>query len=799
MTRPGVTRPGVTRPGVARPGATRAGVARPGARGVVFNTVFAFLAVAIAAAPFWPVYRTPQFLIMAGVTIAAGCALAIAGALGRWPTAVMVPAVAALYLLLGVPLAIPDQAAHGALPTASGELMLIRATALSWKQLVTISIPVGAYQALLVPPFILILLTAVTALTVAVRSRHGEAAVIAPILLLASAIMLGPATPRAPVSTALLLLGVLLFWLIGFRWRRRSAAIRALAAQSGVMVETAKERRLAGARLVSGAAVILLLAGAAGGTAAVLVPPAGPRQVVRTSVAQPFDPRDYPSPLVGFRSYLESGRAGLPMFTVTGLHGYRRIRVATLDSYNGVVYSVGGGSGSFTRMPYPLDQKTAGGHPITLHVAVQGYSGVWLPGVGQLRQVTFTGPDAEEMRDSFFYNDGTGTAVVTRGVDSGDSYTVDAVTRPSRTASQLASARPGSAVLPKAAVVPDELVSTLQDYTASAATPGAKLEAALKGLATNGYVSHGIGSEPASRSGHSADRIRQLLTDVPMIGDQEQYAVTAALMARQLGFPARVVFGFVLPHDTAATGPVTFTGADVSAWIEVQTRQDGWVSVDPTPPVRPVPEKQPEVPRQIARPQAVVQPPAEETTKQPQDAPRSRVDQQQESRLGGLAAVLLAVATVAGWSVLVLAVLASPFLAVIAAKRRRRTLRSRAPDSLERIAGGWQEFQDAALDYGYTPPPGTTRVEFAQGVGGMRALVLASRTDMAVFGPDAPDPADAEAVWHDVHALRASLEAERTRWQRFTAAVSLRSLGGYRGRRGRRVPRRSRGSGGSSG
>ncbi|MDY7555683.1 transglutaminase domain-containing protein [Cryobacterium sp. 10C3] len=58
-------------------------------------------------------------------------------------------------------------------------------------------------------------------------------------------------------------------------------------------------------------------------------------------------------------------------------------------------------------------------------------------------------------------------------------------------------------------------------------------------------MSHGIGEdEPVSRSGHGLDRISQLFTDEPMLGDAEQYAVAAALLARRLGFPARVVMGF---------------------------------------------------------------------------------------------------------------------------------------------------------------------------------------------------------------------------------------------------------------
>ena len=114
----------------------------------------------------------------------------------------------------------------------------------------------------------------------------------------------------------------------------------------------------------------------------------------------------------------------------------------------------------------------------------------------------------------------------------------------------------------------------------------------IDGLKTNGYVSHGVSpDEPQSRSGHAADRITQLLTDQRMIGDQEQYAVTAALMAQQLGFPARVVFGFA-PKRIRRERPVR--GDDVSAWIEVGTAQFGWVDLDPTPPVREIPPEVPE-------------------------------------------------------------------------------------------------------------------------------------------------------------------------------------------------------------
>src|SRR6185437_453189 len=140
------------------------------------------------------------------------------------------------------------------------------------------------------------------------------------------------------------------------------------------------ERRFAGVRTVVGAAVILVVAGVAGTAAAIVLPAHVDRQVVRTAIEQPFDPRAYPSPLSGFRNYLEPAESDVPMLTVTGLPADHRIRIATLDTYDGIVYSVGtdqvsSASGSFTRVPYRLEQSGVHGTKDAITVTVRGYSG----------------------------------------------------------------------------------------------------------------------------------------------------------------------------------------------------------------------------------------------------------------------------------------------------------------------------------------------------------------------------------------------------------------------------------------
>ena len=758
----------------------------------MINTVLALLATGLAAASFWPIYQDVAFTRMLAVTLAVGAAIALCGAIFRWPSIVVAGAVVASYFVLGVPLAVPSEATGGILPTGPGLATLVTATWESWKQLVTISLPVGSYQALLVPAFILTLLATVVGLTVALRAKHGELAAIPPVLLLAAGILLGSGSSSLPIGLILGLMAVLLVWLIWFRWQRRSASIGLLAEHTGVLVETPRERRFAGVRTVIGAAVILMVAGVAGTAAAIVLPARVDRQVVRTAIEQPFDPRAYASPLSGFRNYLEPAESDVPMLTVTGLPVDRRIRIATLDTYDGIVYSVGtdqvsSASGSFTRVPDRLEQSAVHGTKDAIAVTVRGYSGVWVPGSGQLQQIAFTGGDTEALAGSFYYNDVSGTGAVTRGLRPGDSYTMDAVVKPLVTPAQLADAQPGTASVPKPTVVPDELTQALQKYSSTEATPGTKLAAALKGLQADGYISHGIGpNEPVSRSGHGADRITQLLTDDPMVGDQEQYAVTAALMARQLGFPARVVVGFVAPASAPAQGPVTLTGANISAWIEVQTHGAGWVTVDPTPPIRPIPPKQPDTPTQISRPQTNVLPPVDDTQSQRDEPPQAQVDNSDQNNPDPLLATILAVLTIVGWTLLGVAIVSAPFLAIIGAKWRRRTLRRTAPTSVDRISGGWREFADTAIDHGYDPPPSATRREFARTVGGSRTAALASVADRAVFGPVAPSPDEADTVWRAVDELRRDLGRRQTPWRRFVALISLRSLGVSRKRQVRR-------------
>ncbi|MDF2434710.1 MAG: hypothetical protein JWP44_4341, partial [Mucilaginibacter sp.] len=754
---------------------------------VVVNTTMLWLATAIASVALWPIYQSSQLVILVAVTMAVGSAIAILGALYRWSSLFVLLASIVAYLVLGVPLAVPTSTVYGFLPSLQGLLDLVTGTALAWKQLLTITLPVGTYQALLVPALVLVLSTAVVGLSVALRSKWGELGALAPIVLYLVANLLGPASANWPLELSLGLLAVVLVWFIWRRWYRRREAIRFLAAQAvdadGRPLETVADHGFVGYRTMLGAAVIMAIAGGSAVAATLAVPPTAQRAVLRTAIEKPFDPRNYPSPLSGFRRYEQSSTAGSVMLTVTGLPSGGRIRVATLDTYDGIAYTVGSDmvaslSGSFTRVPYTFDQSSVAGTQVTLGVTVGGYSGVWLPTIGKFENIEFSGSDAAALRDAFYYNNASGTAADVRQLASGDSYRISAVIPRQPNDAQLASLRPGIAEVPPIGVLPDQLSSTLDGWVTGVNGPGARLVAMIAAMKQAGYISHGVSpKEPPSRSGHAADRITELLTGQRMIGDQEQYAVTAALMARQLGFPARVVFGFA-PSNASSGGATEIRGSDVSAWIEVNTAQYGWVTIDPTPPVRDIPAQQPQAPTTIARPQSPVQPPVEQPkSNNTQAQPDSSQDQPKTP--DPILAVVLAVLAVLGWVALGAAILLSPFAAIVVAKLRRRSLRRRAPTPILRISGGWQEFEDAALDHGYTPPESPTRTEVAAAVGGIQPLVLAAVADRAIFSPREPDAAEADTVWRAVTDLSASFREGRTRWERIRAAISLRSLGGY--------------------
>jgi hypothetical protein len=733
---------------------------------------------AAAMLPWWPVYESAAFVVCATAAVVAGLAVGVAGAVLRWPSWLVAAAVGGAYLVLGVPLAVPSRALLLVLPTPAGVVELIAGAALSWKQLLTVATPVGSYQALLVPVFLLGLAGAAVSATIAFRSRVQIAAALPPAVVFVTGIVFGVVHGQFAAASGLAFLTALIAWFV-------RAAIARRRALGGT---PRREAALADTRRILGATAILAFALSGAAVAAVALP-LPQRTVARSELQPPFEPREERSPLVGFRTAFAPGAAARPMLEVRGLPAGAGLRLAVLDSYDGVVYAVGGDdgaglSGRFTRLPYRLDQSAAVGESAEIEVRVMGYSGVWVPGAGRLERIEFAGARQTALADGFVYNDATGTAAVRDGLESGDVYRAWSVVP--AVPAELASLQPGTAVLPPSPGLPDELAALLEEWAPASDAPGERLAAMIDGLQRDGYVSHGqVGEEP-SRSGHALDRIEELAGERPMLGDGEQYAVAAALMAREIGFPARVVVGYLPAEDDGSSAPdaaLLLRSGDLQAWIEVQTADGAWRQVDPNPEVREIPERQPDEPVVVSRPQSALPPPEAQTpVDDVTDEPEQAGDDGAPPEAAWLS-ILLAIATGLGIALLALSLLLSPFLAIIAAKLRRRRLRRRAPTLEQRIEGGWQEFADTAADFGLPVTDAGTRAEQAASVGGLDALVLAGVVDRSLYAPDAPDDGDDERVWTAVGDLRRRFAAEAGRRRSLLAAISLGSLGGYAGSR----------------
>jgi hypothetical protein len=745
---------------------------------LVGGVLTVWLLLAVASVAWWPVHQDAAMVVAGATALVVGSLVGVLGAVMRLPAAVVAVATVVGFAATGVPAAVPGEAV-GLLPTGPGLVDLFAGVALGWRRLLTISLPVGSYEALLVPYFVMVLLAAVTGVVIATRASRPECASLPALALFVAGVVVGPTRLETSVVLAVVLAGIALVWALAVRHLRRAVVV---AGTTGARVPVGRavvRPALVGTATIAAAAVVATGLG-------LLVTPSAARTVARTDVVKPFDPTEQVSPLSGFRAYQQSEEVDRTQLTVTGLPADGFVRIATLDTYDGVVYRVGGpdgaaDSGSFERVPTAVDTSDVRGTRVRVEVTVDGYRGVWLPTVGDLGSVVFRGPGADEERSAFFYDRSTGTAALVDGVSTGTRYSLSAVVPDQPTEEQLAAARPGSAVVPAPRSVPDAVRDAVGAAADGGAADGARLLAALEALARDGYVSHGVGDDRPSRSGHGADRIEQLLTARPMVGDQEQYAVAAALMAREIGFPARVVLGFTPGGDSGGPGAstdgdtTTLRGSDVTARIEVDTAQWGWVMLDPNPAVREIPDETEQTPEPVTRPETVVPPPPAEPQRLDQQTPPD-ADRETPPTQPTWLRILLAVLP---WALGVLGLLALLFLpvaVVVLLKRLRRRRRRRAPDSRARVVGAWDEYRDALLDSGHDVLPTATRREVAASAPAPDGAPLAVDADAAVFGPGDVDDQLADRAWAAAGSAIAALAAGRDRRARFRAAASLRSL-----------------------
>ncbi|MBN9215268.1 MULTISPECIES: transglutaminase-like domain-containing protein [unclassified Microbacterium] len=750
--------------------------ARP-VRIIVLDLIAAALLLTVAIIGFATTFDGPQYLVAGFGGLALGLALAWVGMRWRWGILSLAGATIGAYFVFGGALALPHTALFGVVPTLETLRELALGAITSWKQLLTTVPPVAAGDGHLVVPFILTLAGGVLTGSLALRARPAAWALLPALAVLVTSILLGVAQPTAPLIEGVAFAVVAVIWLaLRHAWDGDRAAVRVESAGVSDATSVRSSRRR---RLVAAGAVLAIAAGTGVATAA-FAAPATPRFILRDFVIPPFDITQYPSPLQSFRGYVRDD-ADATLFTVSGLPEDARVRLATMDAYNGIVYDVAddgaGSSSAFTPIRSNMSPD-ATGTAATLRFDITDLTGVWVPDVGAPRDFTFEGDRATDLARSAHFNDATGTAVVPSGLATGDAYTLQTVipTLPSDAA--LAEVPFATITMPKQSGIPEKIADLASKATADAETPIERARALESWLHSDGFFSHGLADDVTSLSGHGANRITALFGGDQMIGDDEQYAVAMALMATQLGMPARVVMGWYPGKDDNTDTVFTATGDNLHAWVEIAFAGYGWVPFDPTPDEDNQPNDQTTKPQANPKPQVLQPPPP---AQEPADLPAAiaedrQQDEEQQSGVDWLGPVLL----YGGIGVGVIALLAAPFIVMGIVKGARRARRRGAARTADRISGGWDELVDSAVDLRAPVVAGATRAESAAVVGAAfdqpRIATLATRADVEVYGPDDPSAEDVEAFWREVDDIVGGMRGSTTLWQRMRARLSLRSL-----------------------
>ncbi|TPW72254.1 transglutaminase domain-containing protein [Schumannella sp. 10F1B-5-1] len=774
-------------PGDARPAAART---RPAPRAVSLRSwtdVGVIVALTLIGLVGLGTAFTDFGYLLAGVGgIVVGGGVAFLAARYRLGALTTVAMAVVAYFLLGSALAIPEQALLHVLPTLQTLSGLAVGAVFGWADLITLRAPVSLPYYVNAVPYVSTWLVSLVSVTLALRWLadrrrtvwRASLLLIGPAVVYVAGVLLGTDEPYFAAVRGVAFAGIALIWL---GWRRREGGRLNVGSGSPML-----RRKIAGTAIVVVAAVIV---GAVGGT--LLAPPPDNRFVLREQVQPPFEPLDYPAPLAGFRKYTKD-LDETKLFTVSGLKSGDRIRLATMDTYDGVVWGVAGadvdvqGSGSFRLVgrTMPAPSLITRGGTRDLDVTVDGYSDVWIPDTGYA-----TGLDVGDVRsgtgEDVRYNGVTGTAVMTTGLKKGDEYRVEAVTQRAVNDADLEKVPTASMALPPVRNIPDVVAAKASEWVDGKQTPIEQVRAIAERLSTTGYLSHGTASDQApSRAGHGSDRMAEMVEAQHMVGDEEQYASLMALMTRSLNMPTRVVMGFK-PDIADGGGPVTVTGDDVTAWVEVAFEGVGWLAFDPTPDDTDVPQDQTPKPKTEPQPQ-VRQPPRTENDQDDLITPVEIDDSDKDDdSLFQLPAWVIPLAL----SILIpLAIVFLPML-VIALLKRRRMGRRRRPGGDRSVAGAWDEMVDRLSELGFDAPTRVTRPLVAQGLapglgaeGGSSVTLLAERTDQAVFAGQDVAPERVDAAWDEALGVVAGAGTSVGRGRRLLSRYRIGAVRRWAGR-----------------
>lgn len=508
--------------------------------------------------------------------------------------------------------------------------------------------------------------------------------------------------------------------------------------------------------------------------------PLSPISFIRS--LRPDDPRD----------------AGEPAFTVrTNAETPGYIDVANLDFYDGAGWNFdrtfrpsGGELPADTDLSLAADSVTVtqgytiNGGPLT--------SAPWMPFVYRPQKVDDVSVNADPSSGMIVPAGGRLPATAEYLVRS---------SVPSKTFAQLpATATPDTLTPATNVQLPGELSVTLNtvvkafaDETGVPTTPAVPFLLALQrdlrtryslpgtpaptSAATSAAASPSATAPPAgARAGSTgfADVVASIM-GANRSGTPEQYATLVALVARQLGVPARIATGFRVaePGHTLSAGSHQVSTAQAWTWVETPIVGEGWVVLDAAPGQYGSPQQQPSVgattsPLPTATPTQNTQ--LEHGNNGNAVAPKSTVPNRETTSHNWVIGVVIAA---------VVLLIAALLGAALLRKPTRARARRREDDPRARVLGAWAESIDRLTEAGLPPLDSLTNTEIAAvareqfgDVSGEAAGVLGHAATAVVYSSrtDFTDE-DAANAWRTERLLRREVRRNLSVGGRIAAAL----------------------------
>ncbi|SDJ52638.1 Transglutaminase-like superfamily protein [Frankineae bacterium MT45] len=517
--------------------------------------------------------------------------------------------------------------------------------------------------------------------------------------------------------------------------------------------------------------------------------PAAPERVPAVNQAAPVTPLAFVSalrPAVG-------APVGAPLFTVAtdrASNGY--FALASVDLYDGDSWSFNrtfrpsGGVIPADLDPSlsPKDQLITQVYRVTSPTLI---ASPWMPYLNRPVTVADLGINVDSV---------SGMIVPANGLRSDASYQVsslaDAQTLtelPTSSALEVGGAPINTQLPPSIRATMTKVVDSFSNETGKSATGSVEFLQALAADLRNNY---GLSGGPSTdSSGSATDGVPVSGThtggtnfsDVvaSIIGPQrsgtpEQFATLFALVARQLGVPARVVTGFrVQPKGSdVPAGTYSVTAAQATTWVEVPVQGLGWVPVDAVPASYLNQQQSRGIGAAVPTPIATA-PPSQNALVDTSNGGHAVAKKSAVPGSGGSSWLQTTVLVV----ILVLLVAAIVVSLLLLRKRRRRQRRSQLADPRQRLIGAWAESLDLLAESGLSDlshltgreVAARTSQEFGDESGGQVAT-LARSADRAIYSPrSAISDELADDAWDTQLALARSLHDQLGRRARLVAML----------------------------